>query len=238
MRKLLLFLSLHLICSFAFSQSTVNKPTSKSKIGENSVIIDELGNQYSYAQWKAIEAKNNHYLIRRNENDKDIFLIKAYTSEEEKAERMLAISKPKPSPAFTEGEKFKYFDLKTLDGIKLKKEDLSGKILVFNFWFINCPPCRREMPELNTLTEKYKDQKDVLFLGIALDEVSNLKEFLKKEAFYYTQVRGGRVISTQQNIKAFPTHVIVNKDGHITFSAQGLKSNTVFWIDKTIKEAL
>lgn len=238
MSKVLLFVCFQLINFSVFSQINEDKQTTKSIIGENSVIIDELGNHYSYKQWRAIAENNNHYLTRRKDGDKYIFIIKKYSSEEEKLERMAAISKPKSSPAFTEGEKFKYFDIRTLDGQKIKKEDLSGKILVFNFWFINCAPCRKEMPELNSLTEKYKDQKEVLFLGVALDEAISIKEFLKKQDFSYPQLKGGREICTQQNIKAYPTHLIVSKNGDIKLSAQGLKSNTVFWIDKTIKEAL
>lgn len=75
----------------------------------------------------------------------DIFVIKRYASEEGKEKRMLAISKPKASPTFTEGEKFTSFDIRTINGIKIKKEELAEKILVFNFLSLNSPLCRKEM---------------------------------------------------------------------------------------------
>lgn len=238
MNKIFLFICFQLICFTALSQTNENATeTPREKVGENSIIIDELGNHYSYKQWRAISVNKNHYLSRRKEGDKEIFVIKKLT-EEQKLRSITASKKPKPSPAFTEGEKFKYFDIKTLNGEKIKKQDLEGKVLVFNFWFINCPPCRKEIPDLNNLTEKYKDQKDVLFLGVALDEVYEIKEFLKKQNFDYTQLRNGREICSNQEIKSYPTHLIVGKDGNIQFSSQGLALNTFFWIDKTIKEAL
>lgn len=145
------------------------------KVNEESIIIDELGNQYSYTQWRNILMRQEHYLqFRSRENDKDIFVIRKYT-EEQKEKRMAAAPKPKSSPSFTEGYAFKYFNMRTLDGQKIKAKDLSGKVLVFNFWFINCPPCRAEIPELNRLVDRYKNDKDVMFLGVALDEKADLE---------------------------------------------------------------
>jgi thiol-disulfide isomerase/thioredoxin len=108
--------------------------------------------------------------------------------------------------------------------------------VVINFWFINCPPCKQEIPELNELVAKYKDNKDVVFLAIALDDAYDLRNFLKTMPFNYNVVGGGRYYSEKYGVKSYPTHVIIGKDGLIKFSTLGLAANTVYWIEKTIKE--
>jgi len=65
------------------------------------------------------------------------------------------------------------------DGKVLDSKDWQGKVLVVNFWGSWCPPCVEEMPELEKLQWEFSN-KNVLFLGIAIDSPSNVREFLKK----------------------------------------------------------
>src|SRR5262249_20333011 len=48
------------------------------------------------------------------------------------------------------------FNVTSLDGQKLDLSALKGKVVVLNFWFIDCPPCQAEMPSLNTLVSEFK----------------------------------------------------------------------------------
>ncbi len=59
-----------------------------------------------------------------------------------------------------------------------------GKIIVLNFWATWCPPCREEMPELSALHEAYKN-KNVVVLGIAVDETDAVKEFMEQSPVSY-----------------------------------------------------
>lgn len=146
--------------------------------------------------------------------------------------------RPRASDNFREGERFRFEKMKDIDGVKFDFKADTGKVVVFNFWFINCPPCKKEIPELNELVEKYKQNKDVVFIAIALDDTYALKDFLRAMPFKYNIVGDGRYYAQKYGVKSFPTHVIVGKDGLIRFSTVGLASNTIHWVDKTIKEAL
>ncbi|QDW28197.1 TlpA family protein disulfide reductase [Pedobacter sp. KBS0701] len=95
------------------------------------------------------------------------------------------IPKPRASDSFREGELFNGLRITDMNGNKYDLRDSTGKIFVLNFWFINCPPCKSEIPQLNELVAKYKDNKDVVFLAIALDEKYDLKSFLKSTTFDY-----------------------------------------------------
>ncbi len=57
------------------------------------------------------------------------------------------------------------FTATTEDGSPLKLSDYRGKVVVVNFWYASCAPCRAEAPILQGLYEKYQDQ-GVAFVGV------------------------------------------------------------------------
>ena len=123
-----------------------------------------------------------------------------------------------------EKEKAPDFEVVTLDGKKLRLSDLKGKAVVLNFWFIGCAPCRVEIPGLNNLTEEFKE-KDVVFIAFALDKEKNLKSFLQETPFKYQIVPNAGKIADQFRVRAYPTHIIINKEGRIEFRLMGGSEN-------------
>ena len=61
------------------------------------------------------------------------------------------------------------FTLQTLDGERVSFSTLKGRAVVLNFWATWCPPCRREMPLLDTVQKKYGD-RGLTIVGVDLDE--------------------------------------------------------------------
>jgi peroxiredoxin len=112
------------------------------------------------------------------------------------------------------------FDVTTLEEESLKLSDLRGKVIVLNFWFVGCAPCRVEMPGLNTLTDEFKDE-DVIFIAFALDNPEALQKFLKEEEFTYQIIPDAGKIVSLYGVKVFPTHVLINKRGEIEFMLTG-----------------
>lgn len=78
----------------------------------------------------------------------------------------------------------------TPDGKSINTKEWQGKVLVVNFWASWCPPCVEEMPELEKLQREFSNQ-NVLFVGIAIDSPSNVREFLKKTPISYPIAMGG-----------------------------------------------
>lgn len=113
------------------------------------------------------------------------------------------VTNQKTAPTFTK----KGLDGKTYDITKLK-----GKVVVLNFWFIGCTPCRQEIPSLNTLVKEFA-KKDVVFLALALDEEKDLKEFLKKSPFAYTVIPKASEVREKYGVDVFPTHIIIDRNG-------------------------
>ncbi len=115
----------------------------------------------------------------------------------------IAGTKKKPAPTFI---------AKSLDGKTYDLAALKGKVVVVNFWFIDCPPCRVEIPGLNKLVKEFA-QKDVVFLALANDDEKALKEFLKKTPFEYTIGTKTYDIAKLYGVEGFPTHVVIDRNG-------------------------
>jgi peroxiredoxin len=113
-----------------------------------------------------------------------------------------------------EGEIAPDFTVTTMKGDTITLSKLRGKIVVLNFWFINCPPCREEMAGLNDLVAMYGDS-GVVFIAPATDRKGALTKFLAKSRFDYQIIPSARGLTSLYQLEGFPTHVIIGRDGKI-----------------------
>ncbi len=95
----------------------------------------------------------------------------------------------------------------------------AGKIVVLNFWATWCEPCREEMPELSTLHEAYKN-KNVVVLGVAIDDVAAISDFTKETKVSYplfaADMQGMAIATNLGNDKdVLPYTVIIKADGSV-----------------------
>ncbi|OZI53315.1 TlpA family protein disulfide reductase [Bordetella genomosp. 4] len=72
--------------------------------------------------------------------------------------------------------------LPDLDGKPHRIDQWQGRPVVVNFWATWCAPCVKEMPELQSLQEKYPK---IQFVGIGVDKVANMRQFLQKVPVSY-----------------------------------------------------
>lgn len=106
--------------------------------------------------------------------------------------------------------------------------DYKGKTVFLNFWATWCPPCKKEMPDIQKLYEKYGENSgDLVVLGVAnpkdedhpysndvpADEVA---QFLKNNKYTFPVVMdaSGDVLS-QYGIMSFPTTFMIDKEGNV-----------------------
>ena len=75
-----------------------------------------------------------------------------------------AVDKPLPS-----------FRLPTTEGDTIDLKQTKGKVVVINFWFIDCHPCIAEMPGMNKLAADYKNAS-VEFISVTYEKIKRLNE--------------------------------------------------------------
>lgn len=129
------------------------------------------------------------------------------------------------------------FEVTDLQGNGYRLDELKGKVVVLNFWFIQCKPCVMEMPELNKLAEKYQEE-EVVFLAFARDGKEDLTKFLQKTTFTYKIIPDSHEMSDRFGVFAYPTHVVIDKEGRISYNAAGLNPYTIHLLDKEIQAVL
>jgi len=115
-----------------------------------------------------------------------------------------------------EGQPFPKFNFTDLNGKLYTNENTKGKIVVLKCWFIKCHACINEFPELNEMVNLYKDRNDIVFVSLAFDQETALKEFLLKKPFSYATVScPTSYLTGTLKVNMYPTHFVINKDGKI-----------------------
>jgi peroxiredoxin len=115
------------------------------------------------------------------------------------------------------------FAFASLDGRTVRSSDLTGRVVVVNFWATWCGPCRLEMPSLQSLHERW-GTAEVTVLGLSTDVGSPapIRAFLEERGITYPVGR-----ATPEHRRAFggiagiPTTFIIDRDGVIRHRVVG-----------------
>lgn len=133
-------------------------------------------------------------------------------------------------------------DLPVIDGTTLSMPaDTKGKVVVVDFWAMWCGPCIRYLPHIKRAYQKYKDNDDVLFVGISLDEAgqkSRLADFVKKQGMSWVHTYTGKKWQDptvrKYGVNGIPAIWVIGKDGMV-FSTTA-RTNLEGAIDKALAQ--
>ena len=226
--------------SIIFVLQSIVLASAQIMLNKDSKIKDESGKILSFETWQALLG-TNEYGLKEAEKEKGTFILYRYSEEEkEKIKAFMSREIPKDgspmeSPFFKNGESITSFKAKDIHGNSYELSTLEGKVVVLNFWFVGCAPCRQEIPELNEIVEKYQNRTDVIFLAIALDGKEAIQKMIKKLPFSYNLIYDGKEIAAEQyGVRMFPTHVVLDKQGKVSFHTSGYSPVTIEWLEKKI----
>ena len=197
-------------------------------MNKNAAGDDKSGN---YADTLASTVESNKDSFSEEEYEtlcKDIETIRGIEEEIAKLEKEIAASDSSDSSSSKSDEStavFKGFKGKDLDGNDVDDSLFAkNKVTVVNFWFSGCKPCVGELSKLNELNETLKEMGGEV-VGINTDTLDNneagikeAKEILKAQGASYKNLTfdsNSTVGKYAGNIMAFPTTVLVDKDGNI-----------------------
>lgn len=117
------------------------------------------------------------------------------------------------------------FEVVTIEGEELFLSALKGKVVVLNFWFTTCPPCLKEIPELNKLTNKFNPD-EVVFIGLARDTQHQLQTFFNRFGnFEFKIIPESFKIADKYKIVAWPQSFVITKEGTVYKVWAGVEQN-------------
>ena len=117
------------------------------------------------------------------------------------------------------------FEVTTMSGEVISLKNLAGKFVVLDFWATWCPPCRASVGELKELTRKYP-KDSVVLLSISADQgAKEWRDFIAAKKMDWPQYwdEDGK-IRKLFDIQAFPTYIVIDRDGIIRERIKGLNS--------------
>ena len=120
------------------------------------------------------------------------------------------------------------FTLTDLQGKSWTLQGLHGKVVLVNFWATWCQPCRREMPDLDALYQKFKNQ-GLVILAISDEEVGKINQLLaEKKVSYPILLDPGRKVYELFRLDGIPKSFVYDRDGKLVSQAIDMRTQKQF----------
>jgi thiol-disulfide isomerase/thioredoxin len=166
---------------------------------------------------------------------------------------------PVPSCLMLSTRQIDNFALSDLDGQPWEfRRDHRGRLMLLDFWYTDCPPCRRAIPHLNELHQAYRD-RGLEVIGIACEQHGTADQRVHQvvgvqrrlNVAYRLLMNGDRVLPngerdelrrcplvTQLGISAYPTLKLIDERGQIVWESVGLDEGKLSELKSEIERRL
>jgi len=120
------------------------------------------------------------------------------------------------------------FTLVDLRGRQWKLKELKGKVVLLNFWATWCPPCRKEMPDLEALGKQFEAQ-GLIVLSITDDDPEKVKTYIEKQNITYpVLLDAGSRLNKQFLVHGIPKSFLYDRDGKLVSEAIDMRTRKQF----------
>lgn len=125
------------------------------------------------------------------------------------------------------------FSIRKLDGTVVNSAELRGRVVVLDYWATWCPSCRREMPELEKLYQRYQGNSQVSFWAVDVQDGGETPEKARafmQNAGYTLPIAFGSEKSNEGLLKleGFPSLVIIDTSGRVRLIHTGYDHSEQF----------
>jgi thiol-disulfide isomerase/thioredoxin len=125
------------------------------------------------------------------------------------------LEQPLPAPDFI---------LKDMDDEPHALQDYRGKVVLINFWATWCPPCRKEMPSLEHLYQKFSDQPFTVLAINQWEDADHVFAYmgdLNVFPSFPILFDPDSTVSADYGVRGLPTSFIIDPEGKIIYKAVG-----------------
>jgi len=117
-----------------------------------------------------------------------------------------------------------------LKGRQWSLKDLRGKVVLVNFWATWCPPCRREMPDLEVLSHRFGPQ-GLVILAISDEDRAKVEPFIADKKYSYPILLDpGRKVNKSFAVGGIPKSFLFDRDGKLVAQAIDRRTEQQFLV--------
>ncbi len=215
-------------------------------IDENTIIRDLSGNIVEIEQFMKLMETGEYGLdeIKDDKGKLKYIQMRKINEEEKKMFKEMQsqmANMPKPGDeAKLIGKEVPNFSIVDGQGKSISLSDLKDKVVVVNCWFTKCQPCIDELPFINKLYDRFKDNPDVVFAAITFNNKQQSDEFLKRHTIKYPIFNNAKSTLQELGILAFPSNMVIDKTGkyadYLVGSVPNLTERLTEVIENTLEE--
>lgn len=208
-----LFLTTLLITSFScFSQTEYYSTNGKNRLTKTELDKEISKNKTKFEKIMKMEMFVSVKTLKTDEKkDSIIHFVSFDVKDSNSVKSPLSdyLNKPLPETKLTD-----------FNGEEFSLTKLNGKPTLVNFWFTTCAPCIDEMPVLNKIYDKYKDNFN--FIAVTFESKKKVDKFLKKHTYKFLQIVNAKEFTDKLGIEAYPVNLFIDKNGIVKFSENGI----------------
>jgi peroxiredoxin len=120
------------------------------------------------------------------------------------------------------------FTLNDLTGKAWTFGELRGKVVLVNFWATWCPPCRKEMPDLETLYERF-GPKGLVVLAISDEEAAKVEPFVRERGVRFPVLLDpGRKVNERLIVEGIPKTFVYDREGKLVAQSIDMRTQKQF----------
>lgn len=193
---------------------------------------------YTLFTYARAALKRKYWLPKTTKDFKDLFgdtltlaggifvLFMIQKNYQEPMDKVMATQqKPFPDIQFTE----------TGTGKVKKLSDYKGRIVVLNIWATWCPPCRREMPDLDKLEQTYASA-GISVIALSDEDQSTVSAFIEAHPYQFSAGTFITMPAVIAEIGTRPVSILIDKNGQVADMVVGARGFNFFegWVKKIL----
>jgi peroxiredoxin len=120
------------------------------------------------------------------------------------------------------------FTLQDLSGKTWTFSALRGKVVLVNFWATWCPPCRKEMPDLETLYQRF-ESKGFVVLGISDEKAAKVDPFIReRKVSFPVLLDPERKVNETFVVQGIPKSFVYDREGKLVAQSLDMRTQKQF----------
>jgi len=131
------------------------------------------------------------------------------------------------------------FEHSTLSGERISWQSLRGKVVLINFWYMDCSACQSSFEYLTRLQEQFGDQQ---FMVLGMNGIDRNREALsaykKKHAINYPLLMADEYTEKRYTIRVYPTIYLIDRHGRLQYIHHGPPGDSINTIENKIRELI